>query len=104
MFGRSCAEIKWDETILLTDEIRNLDGCIVDCRYVDQRWMFVKQRFDRNIPNGKRALEGMLYRISLIRQIFRFLFSDCHLGKLHALKHPVSRNLLLETLENYAPF
>ncbi|KAK4023699.1 hypothetical protein OUZ56_009098 [Daphnia magna] len=82
MFGRSCAEIKWDETIPLTDEIRNLDGCIVDCRYVDQRWMFVKQRFDRNIPNGKRALEG----------------------KLHALKHPVSRNLLLETLENYAPF
>lgn len=50
--------MKW-ETIPLTDEIRKLDGCIIDCRYEDHHWVFVKERLDRNHPNGRNALLGM---------------------------------------------
>lgn len=55
-------EIKW-ETIPLTDELRKLDGCIVDCAYLDHHWVFVKQRHDRRHPNGKRALLGIFNSI-----------------------------------------
>ncbi|XP_057374510.1 mRNA-capping enzyme-like [Daphnia carinata] len=81
IYGRDCAE-EFYEKILLTDEIRNLDGCIIDCRYVDHRWVFVKQRFDRKIPNGHRALNG----------------------KLSALENPVSRELLVWHLGTLAFF
>ncbi|KAI9556336.1 hypothetical protein GHT06_018910 [Daphnia sinensis] len=74
-------EIKW-ETIPLTDDLRKLDGCIVDCRYVDHHWVFVKERLDRRHPNGKSAL----------------------LGKIHAQEHPVSRHLLLTTLDQCRGF
>ncbi|XP_057374511.1 mRNA-capping enzyme-like [Daphnia carinata] len=74
-------EIKW-ETIPLTDELRKLDGQIVDCRYVDHHWVFVKERLDRNHPNGKSAL----------------------LGKIGAQEHPVSREFLLTSLNKDAKF
>ena len=48
-------EIKYD-TIALTNDIRELDGEIIDCRYVDHHWIFLKVRKDRKHPNGKRAV------------------------------------------------
>ena len=48
-------EIKHD-TITLTGELRKLDGEIVDCRYVDHHWIFIKVRTDRKHPNGKRCV------------------------------------------------
>ncbi|KAI9556338.1 hypothetical protein GHT06_018912 [Daphnia sinensis] len=65
------------ETIPLTDEIRKLDGRIVECRYVDHHWVFVKQRLDRDYANGRKALTG----------------------KLRASENPVSRDLLLTILK-----
>jgi hypothetical protein len=50
-------EIKYDD-ITLTDEIRKLDGCIIDCRYFEHQWIFMKQRLDRNHPNGSRSVIG----------------------------------------------
>uniref|UniRef100_A0A0P5PKB4 Mrna-capping-enzyme n=1 Tax=Daphnia magna TaxID=35525 RepID=A0A0P5PKB4_9CRUS len=79
--GPNRTEMKW-ETIPLTDEIRKLDGCIIDCRYEDHHWVFVKERLDRNHPNGRNAL----------------------LGKIHAEEHPVSRHLLLTTLDQCRGF
>jgi hypothetical protein len=52
-------EIKYD-MIRLTDEMKMLDGCIIDCRYFDHQWIFIKQRHDRNHPNGSRAVMGKL--------------------------------------------
>ena len=42
--------------IALTDETRELDGRIIDCRYVDGRWVFQKLRHDRQHPNGLNAV------------------------------------------------
>ncbi len=46
--------------IKLTDEIRELDGRIIDCHYVDnQCWVFSKLRDDRKYPNVKLVIESM---------------------------------------------
>jgi hypothetical protein len=46
--------------IKLTDEIRELDGRIIDCHYVDnQCWVFSKLRDDRKYPNVKPVIESM---------------------------------------------
>ncbi|KAI9556339.1 hypothetical protein GHT06_018913 [Daphnia sinensis] len=73
--GPNRTEVKW-ETILLTDEIRNLDGRIVDCIYEDHHWVFVKERPDRIHPNGRGSLSR----------------------KIRALEQPVSREFLVTTL------
>ncbi|XP_046456075.1 mRNA-capping enzyme-like isoform X2 [Daphnia pulex] len=77
VIGPYRSEIKYD-TIKMTEEIKKLDGCIIDCRYFDHQWIFIKQRHDRNHPNGRRAV----------------------MGKMEALENAVSRDLLLATLEN----
>ncbi|EFX64761.1 hypothetical protein DAPPUDRAFT_229747 [Daphnia pulex] len=77
MLGPYRSEIKYD-TIKLTEEIKKLDGCIIDCRYFEHQWIFITQRHDRNHPNGRRAI----------------------MGKMEALENAVSRDLLLATLEN----
>jgi hypothetical protein len=41
--GPNLSEIKYD-TIRLTEEIKTLDGCIIDCRYFEHQWLFIKQR------------------------------------------------------------
>ena len=58
-------EVKYD-TIALTDELRKLDGEIIDCRYVDHSWIFMKLRQDRKHPNGKRSVDGK-------RKLFNFI-------------------------------
>lgn len=45
-------------TIDLTEDLRNMDGSIIECRFVDDRWMFVRIRNDSELPNGKHAIEG----------------------------------------------
>ena len=44
------------DTIPLTEEIRGLDDQIIECRYVDRQWVFVRQRNDRLHPNGRNAI------------------------------------------------
>ena len=48
---------KFDD-IQLTDELRKLDGRIIDCIYVDNQWVFQKLRNDRKHPNVRQAAEG----------------------------------------------
>lgn len=43
-------------TIALTKEIRDLDGRIIECRFADRQWIFVRQRNDRHHPNGRNAI------------------------------------------------
>ncbi len=53
-------------TIPLTDELRKLDGHIIECHNVDSRWVFVRPRRDRMNPNGLKAIQG-------IKHIFIFV-------------------------------
>lgn len=47
------------DTIAVTDEIRELDGHIIDCDYVDHQWIFKEVRHDRKHPNGRKAVDGI---------------------------------------------
>jgi len=42
--------------INLTEEIQEFDGKIIDCKYADNQWIFVKVRNDRQHPNGRRTV------------------------------------------------
>ena len=61
--------------IALTDETRELDGRIIDCRYVDGHWVFRKLRHDRQHPNGLNAvLSTYLTLFYCCFQCLKFLF------------------------------
>ena len=100
-------EIKYD-MIRLTDEMKMLDGCIIDCRYFDYQWIFMKQRHDHDHPNGRQAVKGIklssLIHLSsngdfsfplTLDSLFFFYF---FLGKMEALANQVSRDFLLAHL------
>jgi hypothetical protein len=36
----------------LTDELRQQNGRIIGCTYVDNQWVFARGRHDREHPNG----------------------------------------------------
>lgn len=44
--------------IYLTDELRKLDGLIIECRNVDHLWVFDRIRNDRLRPNGMKTIDG----------------------------------------------
>ena len=46
------------DAIKLTDELRLLDGRIIDCIYKDNQWIFQKLRNDRKHPNVRQAAES----------------------------------------------
>ena len=51
-------------TIDLTEDLKNMDGSIIECRFVDDnRWAFARIRNDSDLPNGNYAIEGKLYFI-----------------------------------------
>ncbi|XP_046655756.1 mRNA-capping enzyme-like isoform X2 [Daphnia pulicaria] len=66
-------------TIELTKELRNLDGRIIECRFADRQWIFVRQRNDRHHPNGRNAI----------------------FNKLKVLKSPITRQRLVAALEEF---
>jgi hypothetical protein len=43
-------------SIPLTDELRQLNGRIIGCTYVDNQWVFARERHDREHPNGMSLL------------------------------------------------
>ncbi len=45
-------------TIELTDELRDMNGSIVECCFVDQHWIFVRKRVDRYRPYTKFTIQG----------------------------------------------
>ena len=58
MVGAKREEVKYESKIGLTDELRTMNGCIIECRLVDNRWSLVRKRTDRKHPNGLRAISG----------------------------------------------
>ena len=46
------------DTISLTDELRQMNGQIIQCVRIDDKWIFDRLRTDRKHPNGKSAIRG----------------------------------------------
>jgi len=57
VIGARREEVKYAK-IDLTDELRTMNGFIIECRFVDNRWSLVRKRTDRKHPNGLRAISG----------------------------------------------
>lgn len=55
--GPGRIEMKYT-TIDLTDDLKKMNGSIIECRYVDHHWIFVRLRNDRKHPNGRRTVIG----------------------------------------------
>ncbi len=57
--GQGREELKYG-TIDLTNEMREMDGSVIECRYVDPNWVNVRpSRHDReDNRNGLQAIQG----------------------------------------------
>jgi len=56
--GPEREEVK-HSTIDLTEDLKNMDGSIIEYRFVDNnRWVFARIRSDSDLPNGNYAIEG----------------------------------------------
>ena len=58
-------------SIALTDELRQLNGRIIGCTYVDNQWVFARGRHDREHPNGRIAIES-IYRLIMLLLMFYY--------------------------------
>ena len=90
-------------SITLTDELRQLNGRIIGCTYVDNQWVFARGRHDREHPNGRIAIESILAYydvIDVLLLILTLLFPFLNdTGKLKESENPVTRSRLLTSLE-----
>jgi hypothetical protein len=65
------------DTVELTEELKQANNCIIEMKYVDHQWKFLRIREDRKHPNGIRALTE----------------------KMESLKNPVTTEMLLSYIE-----
>ena len=100
--GPKCCEVKFQHeykycTLPVDDEIRKHDKSIVSCKFVDDQFVFIRNRSDRNHPNSLRTVKGkinMKFNKLLNHQICYKL-----LAKLNTLENPVSKERLVSFLE-----
>jgi hypothetical protein len=90
-------------SIALTDELRQLNGRIIGCTYVDNQWVFARRRHDREHPNGRIAIESISAYYAVIDVLLLILTLLFHFsngtGKLKESENPVTRSRLLTSLE-----
>lgn len=41
-----------------TKELKDLDGKIIECKFEDQQWKFMRERTDKSFPNSVTTAEG----------------------------------------------
>ena len=105
MRGPTRKEITLFDTIILTEEIRDLDGKIIGCRYIDHNWIFQKVRNDRNYPNRSKVVEGNWIILLYLHDVLLCSSSDkkkIHFDvtdKIRALEDPAARQHLLTLLD-----
>ena len=45
--------------VQLTKELKELSGMIIECKWADNQWMFMRERTDKAFPNGYNTAIGM---------------------------------------------
>ena len=58
--GPNRNEVKYG-TIDLTDELRSMNGSIIECHYVDHQWIFSRKRIDRNHPHSINTTKSKIF-------------------------------------------
>lgn len=102
--GSTLKEVKY-ATIQLTDELRDLDGFIIECYYVDHRWVFSRKRDNCNnkdrLPirverfSRHLSIEGIIIDLKFFNlhdkkqmQFFFLFFYDREIGSFGEPCHP----------------
>ena len=71
-------------TLSVDDEIRKHDKRIISCRFVDDQFVFVRKRGDRNHPNSLKTIKGNIIIFKLKMKCNKFrnrqLFSKTEYG------------------------
>ena len=70
--GPNRFELKYD-TITLTDQLREMNDKIIECRRVDNQWIFHYLCTDRRHPNRSKALQGKIVFDLLFYLVFNYL-------------------------------
>jgi len=50
-------------TLPVDDEIRKHDKSVISCKFVDDQFVFVRKRGDRNHPNSMKTIKGNISKI-----------------------------------------
>jgi len=71
--GAKQKEVKYEASIKLTEYLKTISGSIIECRYIDNCWNFVRVRTDRIHPNDLRTISGtvtiLVYEYSIMASI-----------------------------------
>lgn len=97
--------------IKLTKELKDLNGKIIECKYENNGWAFMRERIDKSYPNSYNT--AMCECIFLL---FNVIFNLWCLSNRHfngnrkscityaavcqSIQYPVTKDILLDTTEN----
>lgn len=88
-------------TIALNQELKAMDGRIIQCGRIDNQWVFKRLRDDRPHANGRGTVECTFYfnqRFSFNRNLIVTVFFNLIAAKLKVLKDPINRKELVDYL------
>jgi len=63
----------------MTKEIKNMDGKIIECKWQNDQWIFMRERTDKSFPNGYKTAIGVI----------------------NSIKDPVTEEILLDFIERH---
>merc|ERR1719430_1668923 len=64
--------------IKLTKELKELSGKIIECKWADNQWVFMRERTDKSFPNGYNTAIGVI----------------------ESIKNPVTEDILFSVIEH----
>lgn len=88
----------------MTKQIASLNNKIIECRWSDNEWEFLRERKDKSYPNNVQTARGRYLKISPTLQhsttIKRFnIFLIFFKAICQSLKNPITQERLLELID-----
>lgn len=78
-----------------TSAMRELDGKIIECKFEDDQWKFMRVRTDKSYPNSYNTAKGCLFEV-LVHLYFLLVSAVCG-----SIQDPVTKEKLLDFIERY---
>lgn len=85
------AEMKYTKTL------RELNNKIIECKFENKQWIFMRERTDKSYPNAYTTAVCKLLKIQKESSLKHFLFS----AVCNSIQHPVTKENLLEFIDKH---
>lgn len=79
-----------------TNALKDLDGKIVECKYENNQWKFMRERTDKSYPNSLNTAKGE--RLFCVLMCGLIIFFTAVWG---SIQNPVTKEKLLDYIERY---